>query len=108
MLLEACVWEGKSATTLAFQQKGTFPEATPSALIQKLEQRLLEKEKRFADDVMPLVLALQAQGHMNSDHTFTETGVVALMVNQRIGSPTPVFSKGLDKTLDEMSTWELY
>ena len=45
---------------------------------------------------------------MNSDHTFTETGVVALMVNQGIGSPTPVFSKGLDKTLDEMSMRELY
>ena len=107
MLIQACVWEGKGVTTLAFR-KGAFPEATPSALIQKLEQSLMEKEKRFADDVMPLVLALQAQGHMNSDHTFTETGLLELMVQQRICNPTHVFSKAVGKKLDEMSMWELH
>ena len=107
MLIQACVWEGKGVTTLAFK-KGAFPEATPSALIQKLEQSLMEKKKRFADDVMPLVLALQAQGHMNSDHTLTETGLLELMVQQRICNPTQVFSKAVGKKLDEMSMWELH
>ena len=107
VLHEACVWEGKSDNAPVFK-KGTFPQATPSALVQKIEQSLLDKEKLFADDVMPLVSALQAPGRIISDRAFTETGMVALMVKQRIGSPTPVFSKGLGKTLDEMSMWELY
>ena len=57
---------------------------------------------------MPSVIALQARGYINSEHTLTDAGKEALIENQRIGNATVVFAKGVGKTADETSLWELY
>jgi hypothetical protein len=107
MLHEACVWECKTENRMIFKH-GTFSESSPPALIQKVEQSLMDKRKQYADDVAPLILALQSQGLLNRDHSLSDAGMEAVIVSRRIGSPVAVFSKAVGKSLEDMSSWELY